>query len=206
MRTHLTQEEIEKYLDTTDDTEEYLLWMETISEHIEGCEICEKRIQKALITETMLGEDNLGNLLKLAQQEEDIRRNILICKLYRMAQDDNIKEEMKQNLMQIMESIQKQSVNACIIHAVAMQKRISVTRGKEKVLFNKGKEAEVLYDKNCLQIYDKNKSQKKFTAVLNHTEKNPQIAQALWVEEKECFVAEFEIEDNQTDFEIYIIP
>ena len=74
------------------------------------------------------------------------------------------------------------------------------------VLFNKEKEAEVLYDKNCLQIYDKNKSQKKFTAVLNHTEKNPQIAQALWVEEKECFVAEFEIEDNQTDFEIYIIP
>ena len=82
MRTHLTLDEIKKYIDDTEESEEYLLWMETVSEHIDGCELCEKRIQKALITEAVLREEHMGDLLKLAQQEEEIRKNILINKPY----------------------------------------------------------------------------------------------------------------------------
>lgn len=206
MRTHLTWEEIEKYLDTADETEEYLLWMEKVSHHIETCELCEKRIQKALITETMLQEENLGKMLKLAQQEEDIRRNILICKLYQMSLEKKIDEEWKENLMNIMNGIQKQSLNPYVFHVAAMQRKASVTRGEENVPVPKEEKIEIRYDKNCLQIWDKKEPEKKFMAVLNHAEKKPQIAKALWAEERECFVAEFEVGEQEKDFEIYIIP
>ena len=38
MRTHLTTDDLIKYMDTTDISEEYLLWFEGITEHIESCE------------------------------------------------------------------------------------------------------------------------------------------------------------------------
>lgn len=205
MSTHLTLEEIEKYLDTSDMSEEYLLWMEQISTHVENCEICWKRIDKVMISGTLMEEDNFGKILKLAQQEEEIRRNILICKLYQMSQDNNTKEEVKQSLMQVMEKMHKQAIQAYIFQIAAMQRRAGVARGEE-VFFQKEDGLEIFYDKKCLHVYYKDEPTKKFTAVLNCEGRKPKVSHALWVEEKECFAAQFELEDPQTKFEIYLIP
>ena len=204
MRTHLTWEEIEKYIDTSDLTEEYLLWMEQVSEHIDACEICQKRIQKAAIIEGALEEDNFSQMLELAQHEEEIRRNILICKLYQMSQDDNTREELQQTMMQIIQKMQQQAVQAYILQAVAMQKRAGVSRGEE--YFAKREDGlEISYKDSLLQVCFIKDSSKNYLAVLNQDGKAPQIAEAVWTEEKDCFVAEFEIEESLTEFEIYIV-
>ena len=151
MRTHLTWEEIEKYIDTSDLSEEYLLWMETVSEHIDACETCQKRIQKAVAIEAALEEENFGQMLELAQQEEEIRRNILICKLYQMSQDDSTKAELRQTMTQIMQKMQQQAVNAYILQAVAMQQRAGVSRGEE--CFVKREDSlEISYTDSLLQV------------------------------------------------------
>ena len=204
MRTHLTWEEIEKYIDTSELSEEYLLWIETVSEHLDACEICQKRIQKAVAIEAALEEENFGQMLELAQQEEEIRRNILICKLYQMSQDDSTKAELKQTMIQIMQKMQQQVVQAYILQAVAMQQRAGVSRGEE--YFVKREDGlEISYTDSRLQVCFTKDSSKSYSVVLNKDGKAPQIVGAVWSDVKDCFVAEFEIEDTLTEFEVYIV-
>ena len=203
METHLTLEEIKKYIDDPNMSEEYLLWLESVSEHIEECETCQKRIHKAIVTDALLEEDSMKEMFRLVNQEEDIRRNIVICKLYQMAQDAGIQEERKNNLMNLMQNMQTQMAKAYMVQAAMLQKRAGVSRGEER--FAK-EDLEIRYRENCLQVCCKKEPGKEFSAVLNQEGKEPQIAKALWEDTEECFVAEFEIEDNQTNFEIYIIP
>lgn len=204
MRTHLTWEEIEKYIDTSELSEEYLLWMETVSEHLDACKICQKRIQKAVAIEAALEKENFGQMLELAQQEEEIRRNILICKLYQMSQDDSTKAELKQAMTQIMQKMQQQVVQAYILQAVAMQQRAGVSRGEE--YFVKREDGlEISYTDSLLQVCFTKDSSKSYSVVLNQDGKAPQIAGAVWSDVKDCFVAEFEIEDTLTEFEVYIV-
>ena len=206
MRTHLTWEEIEKYIDDSDVSEEYLLWFQQVSEHIEACELCQNRIQKAVIMEEMLEEANINHMLKLANQEEEIRRNIVICKMYQMAQDNNTKEDLKQGLQQMIQKMQQDVVKTYFLQAMSMQKRAGVARGEKVSLGNGKDDLRTEYEDGILRVYRNNEPKKEFSAVLNRKEKNPQIAKALWVEETECFVAEFKMNDIKTDFEIYIIP
>ena len=206
MRTHLTWEEIEKYIDDSDVSEEYLLWFQQVSEHIETCELCQNRIQKAVFMEEMLEEDNFNHMLELANQEEEIRRNIVICKMYQMAQDNNTKEDLKQGLQQMIQKMQQEVVKTYFLQAMPMQKRAGVARGEKVSLGNDKDDLRTEYEDGILRVYCNNDPKKEFSAVLNIEGKNPQIAKALWMEKTECFVAEFEMDDIQTDFEIYIIP
>lgn len=198
MRTHLTWEEIEKYRNVSDLSEEYLLWMEAVSAHLDVCEICQKRIQKAIVIEEALEEDNFKQMLKLAEREEEIRRNIVICKLHQMSQDDHEKTK----LQQMIQKLQRQTVQTYILQVV--QTRAGVSRGEE-ILSKKEKGLEISYLDHCLQVQVKANPAKSCSVVFNREEKAPQIAEAVWKKEKNCFVAEFEIEDTLSEFEIYIV-
>ena len=178
--------------------------MESVSEHMESCEICQKRIHKALVTETLLEEENIKKMFRLADQEEEIRRNIVICKLYQMAQDVSVREDRKQNLMNLMQNMNNQMAKAYLIQAAMLQKQAGISRGEEEH-FTK-EDLEIKYSQNCLQVCRKKEPAKEFSAVLHQEGKELKIAKALWVDTKECFVAEFELEDCQTNFEIYLIP
>lgn len=204
MRTHLTWQEIEKYLDTSDFTDEYLLWMENVSEHIDECEICQKRIHKAMITEHLLEEDNIKRMFELASQEEEIRKNIVICKLFQMAQNRNELDNRKHDLINIIQNMQTQMTKAYVIQTAMLQRQAGVSRGNENSIAKE--DLEIRYENHCLQVSQKNEPEKKFSVVLNQDGKEPQIAQALWKDSKECYVAEFEWDNNQTNFEIYLIP
>ena len=69
-------EEIKKYINKNDLTEEYLLWLEKATQHLDDCAICRKRVQEAILIEEMCEENNIADVLKFAAQEEDIRKSI----------------------------------------------------------------------------------------------------------------------------------
>lgn len=69
---HLTVEEITQYLDTSDLSEEYLLRMEEISEHLLSCDQCQRSLRKALSVESIFEEGGLSAGLRLLEKEEKI--------------------------------------------------------------------------------------------------------------------------------------
>ena len=73
---HLTAEEIIKYMDTSDLSEEYLLWMEEVSGHFLSCNECQRRLRKALIVESICEDGGLKAGLRLLEKEEKIRADI----------------------------------------------------------------------------------------------------------------------------------
>ena len=74
-KNHLTVEEIIKYMDTSDLSEEYLLWMEEVSEHLLSCDQCQRSLRKALIVESIFEEGGLSAGLRLLEKEEKIRED-----------------------------------------------------------------------------------------------------------------------------------
>ena len=56
---HLSVEEIKKYINKNDLTEEYLLWLEKATQHLDDCAICRKRVQEAILIEEMCEENNI---------------------------------------------------------------------------------------------------------------------------------------------------
>lgn len=73
---HLTVEEIIKYIDTSDLSEEYLLWMEEVSEHLLTCDECQRRLRRALIVDSICEDGGLEEGLRLLAEEEKIREKI----------------------------------------------------------------------------------------------------------------------------------
>lgn len=73
---HLTTEEIIKYMDTSDLSEDYLLFMEEVMEHMSRCHFCRHRLQKALTVESICEEGGLAAGLRLLAKEEKIKNRI----------------------------------------------------------------------------------------------------------------------------------
>lgn len=71
---HLTAEEIIKYMDTSDLSEGYLLWMEEISEHFLSCSTCQTRLRKALIVESICEEDGLAAGIRMMVKMEKAKK------------------------------------------------------------------------------------------------------------------------------------
>lgn len=92
---HLTSEEIIKYMDASDLSEDYLLWMEETAEHILTCDVCQEKLNRAMTAESICDEEGLAAGLKLMEYEEEIRKNILITHLYRMREQTRIAELIK---------------------------------------------------------------------------------------------------------------
>lgn len=75
---HLTVEEINIYLDTSDLSEEYLLRMEEITMHLSSCNLCQRILRKALVIESICEEGGLAAGLRLLPKEEKVRRDVQI--------------------------------------------------------------------------------------------------------------------------------
>lgn len=69
---HLTAEEIIKYMDTSDLSEEYLIWMEEVSEHLLTCYSCHQRMRQTMLAESVCEEGELEAGLRLLAKEEKI--------------------------------------------------------------------------------------------------------------------------------------
>lgn len=73
---HLTAEEIIKYMDTSDLSEGYLLWMEEVSEHLLTCSDCQRRLHQVIIVDSICEDGGLEAGLRLLAEEEKIREKI----------------------------------------------------------------------------------------------------------------------------------
>ena len=130
MRTHLTTDDLIKYMDTTDISEEYLLWFEGITEHIESCEACRQLLEKAIRLEGTLQEENFGQLFKMAEHEAEIRRSIVACKLQMMYSQDSTRDAAGTIVAEAIRQLQINAVKSYMLQMSSMAGRAGVARGE----------------------------------------------------------------------------
>lgn len=208
MRTHFTIEDIEKYMDTSDFSEEYLLWMEEVTEHLDKCEKCQKMIDKAIAIESVCREENLSSLLKLAEQEEEIRRSIVICKLVQMYQQDATRNAVNESMADVIRQMQMNEIRSYVLQVAHIPRYAGVSRGEDEGGYSKKTEdgVEITIKDGVLQVKKSDSDkQRKFTAVLDCHEGNPMVCEALWNEESQQWIAQFNLDDVLEQYEVYII-
>lgn len=207
MRTHLTTDDLIKYMDTTDMSEEYLLWFEEITGHIESCEACSRLLEKAIMLESTLQEENFGQLFRLAEHEAEIRRSIVACKLQAMYSQDSTRNAASTIVAEAIRQLQVNAVKSYMLQMSSTAARVAVARGEgDSISLTKEDGVEILVeDSELLVKTDAMDNKKKFTAVLDRKEKSPMVCEAVWEEEKKQWVAKFNMDELMEQFEVYII-
>ena len=193
---HLTYEELERYIDDTDLSEEYLCFSEPLTAHLDACELCSKRLEKMLCLSQLLEEEQFLPAMKLVKKEEQIRRSILALRLEMMAEEQRILEVAMRLKMGFLlkvsvartDFVKNQSVYRC--GGVTEQKPVTVhyENGKACVSVECDKAAEV-------------------TVVLTPVKEKAaeiMVAGAKWDERNHLSIAEFAIEDLEDNYEIYV--
>ncbi len=196
VQTHLTAEDMEKYLDTSDLSEEYLLWMESVSEHLSGCTKCQEALNRAMETDSICDEKELGDALELASHEEEIRRSILLCKLQQMQEQERVAD--------VIRLLKENAVTSYVLQTGDLQRKAGVARGEKNPTVSKGVEFSCENDKLIVKVSDKNSSQQ-VTVLLEQKNVEPVVREALWDEAAGLWMASFEVVNSDLEFEIYIL-
>ncbi|MBO5292994.1 MAG: hypothetical protein J6B10_07440 [Lachnospiraceae bacterium] len=195
MDTHLTVEDIEKYLNTSDLSEDYLLWLEQASAHLASCESCQKTLQRAMSADAVCEEAGLQEALRLAEKEDEIRRSILICKLSQMREQTRMAE--------IIRLLQTGAVSPYILQMSDLSGRQTAVRGET------GKSAEEL-ELTCedgrlkINIYGRD-SGHPVTVLLEQEGEPPVVCEALWEEASGQWSAVLDAPRQESTFELYIL-
>lgn len=201
MEKHLSVEDIEKYMTSSDLSEDYLLWFENVSEHLQGCKKCRDALQRAIALESLNEEAGLCRALKLAEQEEEIRRSIVICKLMQMQQSNRMAE--------VIRKLQGNDIMPCIIHRADLSRKAGVSRGntKEEILLQNYPGAEITCENNVITVSAPiAKDSDKITVLLVRKDGNPVVCEASAEEASQKWITRFTIDEQTDSFEIYIIP
>ena len=201
MEKHLSVEDIEKYMTTSDLSEDYLLWFESVTEHLNECEKCRNALQRAIALESLNEEEGLCEALKLAEQEEEIRRSIVICKLLQMQQQDRMAEVIRR--------LQGCDLTPYIIHRADFGRQVGTSRGntKEEILLQDYPGAEITCENNVITVsVPVSKDSDKITVLLVRENGNPEVCEASAEEASQKRIARFSIDEQTDTFEIYIIP
>lgn len=206
---HLTSEEIMKYMDASDMSEEYMLWMEETAEHILTCDVCQEKLNRAMTAESICDEEGLAAGLKLMEYEEEIRRNILIAHLTRMREQARIAE--------LIEHIRSGYVERFTFSAADLRRSAGVVRGTDQQ-YGQQVTLEKAEDKLVLRIPGEmgkesrtgteevcdNDRKNKLTVILHMEDEEPVIKEALWDEACGQYVAEVDGCGRGEKLEIYI--
>ena len=89
---HLTYEELERYIEDTDFSEEYMLFCEPLMVHLEMCALCRERLDKLLLLSTLTKEAYMASALNLVQHETKIHRKIAALRLQMMDEEQRMEE------------------------------------------------------------------------------------------------------------------
>lgn len=73
---HLTFEELERYADDTDFSEDYMMFCEPLTGHLDTCSLCRDRLDKLVLLSELTADANIWAALNLVRQEEQIRHKI----------------------------------------------------------------------------------------------------------------------------------
>ncbi|MCM1261547.1 MAG: hypothetical protein NC313_02410 [Butyrivibrio sp.] len=175
---HLTAEEIIKYMDASDMSEDYLLWMEEVAEHMEICDVCQKRLHRAMTVESVCEEEGLAEGLKLMEHEEEIRKNILIAHLSRMQEQERIAK--------LIRHIRDGYVERFAFSTSELRRSAGAVRGAEPQ-YGQRVTLEKSEDKLFLKIPGRSGS--KLTVILQMEDEELIIKEALWDEACGQYVA-----------------
>lgn len=192
---HLTSEEIMKYMDASDMSEEYMLWMEETAEHILTCDVCQEKLNRAMTAESICDEEGLAAGLKLMEYEEEIRRNILIAHLARMREQERIAE--------LIEHIRSGYVERFTFSAADLRRSAGVVRGTDQQ-YEQQVTLEKSENKLLLRIPGEMGKKSKLTVILHMEDEEPVIKEALWDEACGQYVAEVDDCGQGEKLEIYI--
>ena len=193
MQKHLTAEDMIKYLDTSDLSEEYLLWMEKVSNHLAVCTKCQEALQRALEADFVCEEEGLQDALKSASREEEIRKSILICKL-----------QKQESLSEVIRLLREQNTVPHVLQMADLQGKAEAVRGEKNPAVSKGAEFCCENGRLLVNVYDKGDNQK-MTVVLERKDADPIVRTATWDEGKGQWTASFEIGNQDAEVEVYIL-
>lgn len=194
-QTHLTLQDIMKYLDSADLSEEYLLWMDQVAEHLTVCTKCQEMLHRAMDAEYVCEQEGFANIAAMASQEEKIRKDILICKLLQMQQ--------KERLATVIHLLQQNTVLPYILQLSDCGRGMGVSRGND-TSEDAGK-VDFVNDEGQLlvKLHGSLPGQKK-TIILEREGAEPLIQEAFWDEEGKCLTAHFQV-DSDAELEVYVL-
>lgn len=194
-REHLTYEELERYTDESDLSEEYLCWSEPITEHLDHCAICRGRLDKMFFLSQLLDENNFSEAMQLAGKEEEIRRRQVALCLEIMAEEERMKEVAKR--------LQTGLLMALSASKTEILRGRSVVRGEE----SEKRPVSVSYEDGILYIIVELEKEADVVVVLVcHDKKDakPEMKKAVWQEESKVAVAEFEVGELGENYEAFV--
>ncbi|MCM1044216.1 MAG: hypothetical protein NC417_01790 [Candidatus Gastranaerophilales bacterium] len=201
---HLTAKEIMKYIDASDLSEDYLLWMEEAAEHIQACDVCQERLHRAMIAESVCEEEGLAAGLKLLEYEEAIRKNILIAHLSRMREQEKMAELIGQIRDGYIErfafSMADLRRSAGAVRGAAPQcgQQVTLEKSEDKLLLRisgeMGKENRTGTAEVCSKI----------TVILRMEDGEPIVKEALWDETSGQYVAVVDGDVRGEMLEVYL--
>lgn len=87
---HLSVEEIEKVIDTSDLSAEYMNWFEGVEKHIAECSLCREQIRRKILCDDLVDGSVLREGISMLGKEEEIRRNIVISRLLQQSKDNRV--------------------------------------------------------------------------------------------------------------------
>lgn len=192
---HLTSEEIIKYMDASDMSEDYLLWMEETAEHILTCDVCQEKLNRAMTAESICDEEGLAAGLKLMEYEEEIRKNILITHLNRMQEQTRIAE--------LINHIRSGYVERFTFSMADLPKSAGVVRGTEPQ-YGQQVTLEKSENKLLLRIPGEMGKESRLMVILCMEDEEPIVKEAFRDEACGQYVAELDVCEPGETLEIYI--
>ena len=194
-REHLTYEELERYLDDNDLSEEYLCWSEPITEHLDTCAVCRERLDKMLFLSQLLDENNMADVMHLVKKENEIRRRQVALRLELMAEE--------QRMMEVAKRLQMGMLMALSASKTELVRGRSVARGGE----DEKRPANAYYEDGILYITVKLEKEADVAVVLvchDTKDAQPEMKKAKWDAERKEAVAAFEIAELGEKYEAFV--
>jgi len=206
---HLNYEEMERYLNEEDLSEEYLLWLEPVMEHLDSCDSCREKINQLMWISEMCNEKITENCLGLLREEEKVRQEIVAYQLEKAIQDARMKEVIERLKMGLLPMIMLQKAD--------FLKYKSVMRGENESSVNAitTKLGTVVSDAGIRVRYARPKMyvsvpcgpEETVTVIVALQEEmgvTSFMAVATKLEAEGVAIAEFEVEELGEKYEIYV--
>lgn len=192
---HLTYEELERYMDDADLSQEYLLWSEPVTEHLDMCAVCRERLDKLFLLSELCRDENIESSMRLVSREMQIRARAVALHLEIMAEN--------QRMLEVARRLQMGVLLAVSASKADFLKKQSVVRGDE---VSEEKQVTVSYESGRVCVSVALSEEKDVTVVLASVDSKevPRMQCAVWQEEKKTAVAEFEVEQLEEKYEIYV--
>lgn len=198
-QTHLMIQDIMKYLDTADLSEEYLLWMDQAADHLAACPKCQEALQKAMNAEYICEADGFDRVAALTPYEGKIRKDIIICKLLQMQQNERMEA--------VVHLLRNTAVLPYVLQLSECQRGMGISRGNDHSdhLDHSEKAEFINRDGQLVVRIPGTLPDQKRTVVLERNGEEPVIQEAVWDEETKSLTAQFPMADPDEEVELYVL-